>query len=240
MQFSNRKNVVLGALLLLAGSASANTVYDAVSGFSGTNNPNAPWSYLVAGAALSTQQSGTCTGGGISGWWNGVGQPNDATILKNVAAGTVTCSNTVVIPTDHLNLDPESLANVDVRFTAPSSGLYSIAGNFLGDDTNELSHPVQILLNGTQIFSGTIAVFQQTDAFNLSETLNAGDTVDLISSTGSSWTNLGTGLEATLTTGSTVPEPATLPIVSLGFSALLGLACRRRAGAKLRSSDGIR
>lgn len=73
-------------------------------------------------------------------------------------------------------MDPES-GNVSVVFTASSAGTYTITGNFLGIDTGENSHPVEILDDGTVIWKGTISSFGGKDSFNLSETLNKGGTL---------------------------------------------------------------
>ena len=106
---------------------------------------------------------------------------------------------TIRLPGDHLDLDPESAANVRTRFTAPMAGTFVVSGDFLGVDTSENSHAVSILVNGKSAYANTISRFGQRDAFNLTRKLNRGDTVDFLVSTGSACTYLGTGLKAILT-----------------------------------------
>jgi hypothetical protein len=215
---------VSNLILLAAGIAatvSAGPVYDIVAGFSNASNPNGVWSYSYGNGTNPVLFSQPVTNQGQQEWYNGGGQPDSITILQNISGGTITGS-TVSIPNGYLNLDPEEFT-VAVEFTAPSAGSYTINGNFLGNDTNELSHPVQILDNGTSIYSNTIAAFQQAGAFNLTESLNIGDTIEFLVSSpvpGSAWTNLSTGLQGTITSNSAVPEPGTggLMAIALGLA----------------------
>jgi hypothetical protein len=85
---------------------------------------------------------------------------------------------------DHLNLDPEGLASISVRFTAPTSGTYGFTGDFLGDDKYQHAHPVEILVNGSSVYSNTINKYDQSDPFSIQATLTAGDTVDFAVETG--------------------------------------------------------
>ena len=58
------------------------------------------------------------------------------------------------------------------------------------------AHPVEILVNGSSVYSNTISTYDQSDAFNIQATLTAGDTVDFAVETGphGDFGYLGTGL----------------------------------------------
>jgi hypothetical protein len=206
------------------------TTYNAVNDFSIASNPNGVWSYLVSGAPLST--SGHNYGGGQSGldyWWSAQPVPNSEAIFKNVT-GSPTQLLTIVLPPGYLGMDPEAASNVDLRFTVPSTGNYSISGNFLGIDTNEQSHPVEILDGGTAIFNGTISSYGQTDPFSLSETLTAGTVIDFENLTGSSFYYLSTGLELNITSGATnTPEPQAYLLIPAGLAFVAFGILRKRA-----------
>ena len=121
---------------------------------------------------------------------------------------------TLSVPTGYVFMDPES-ESATIRFTAPLAGNYAINGNFLGADTNQNSHPVEILENGSPVFESTISTFGVSTAFSLLEFLSPGDTIAfevLTGSTGCTYCDLTTGLQATITSTSEnpVPEPSSL------------------------------
>jgi hypothetical protein len=142
-------------------------------------------------------------------------------------------SGTVNIPNGYLILDPEEY-NVEVVFTAPSTGLYNISGNFYGDDSIENSHPVEVLDDGSTLYSSSIPSYEETDGFNfLSESLTAGETIAFYVRTGGggcTFCDLSTGLQATITsTGATTatPEPSSL-FTCVGAAALILFLERKR------------
>ncbi len=194
-KFSPLHILVLSACLALNTQAAT---YNAVTDFSLSSNPNGVWTYLYNASLLSSAVTGSGATAGVNYWWNNGGAvPNQAFIGANVSGKTVTISGGIVIPTNVLWMGNQS-NSVDVRFTAPTTGSYSIIGNFLGIDTRQLSHPVKILLNGMAIFSDTISSNNQSDPFNLTETLSAGDVIDFVNYTGSTYTDLNTGLSVTI------------------------------------------
>jgi hypothetical protein len=221
----------LSAVLVVLGCAQslyAGSVYNVVTGFSGTSNPNGVWTYDYNGTAYTSSQEFSILG--LSGWSTGKPVPNSIYILQNVTGSTVT-SSTIQDPTGTLWMDPES-GTVSIVFTAPSAGIYTITGDFLGIDTSENSHPVEILDNGTVIWNGTISSFGGKDSFSLPETLNAGGTLTFYVGTGSSgctYCDLSTGLDGTITGGATtVPEPGTLIMLGSGLLGLIPMLRRKR------------
>jgi hypothetical protein len=91
--------------------------FNAVTDFSATNNPNGVWQYLVGGALLPTPKSIW----GLDYWHNNRPLPYSAAVWHNPTSATIIVGNGLRFPVDHLNLDPEMLASVSVRFTAPTS-----------------------------------------------------------------------------------------------------------------------
>jgi hypothetical protein len=210
------------ACLAFACGAQASS-FNAVNNFSLASNPNGVWSYLVSGALLGNPTSNNPSLVGLDYWWNGQAIPNSSIVAWNSTGSTQTYSSTVVLPTNVLLLDQELNSNVDVRFTAPTTATYTITGFFLGVDTSEVSHSVTILNNGSSIFSGTIATYNQNDPFSLTQTLAAGATLDFESLTPGTASDLGTGLSATIATVSSTPEPGTAALIPGAVLVLYGL-----------------
>ncbi len=225
--------IIIAALIVgvVTPYAHADTTYNMVTGFSHTSNPNGVWTYEYNGTPFSDAQG---ISSALPGWYNGGTQPNSIVILQNVT-GSAFVNLTVTDPTNTLYLDPQS-GSVAVLFTAPSAGTYTIAGNFLGIDSFENSHPVSILDNGLVVWSGTIASYGADDSFNFVETLKAGDTIsfDMGTGTGGSCTycNLGTALSGTVTEADTTstPEPGTVGLTIIGLAFVLTLRKRMARG----------
>jgi len=231
--------VWLSVVLVLLGCAQslyADTDYNIVTGFSATTNPNGVWTYQLNGASYTDSQgSSNPIGAGLPGWWNGGSVPDSLLILQNVTGSTVSYL-TINDPTGTLWLDPES-GNVSVVFTAPLTGTYNITGDFLGIDTGENSHPVEILEDGTTVlYNGTISSYGGEDSFSgvsdLTDiSLNAGDTITfevLTGSSGCTYCNLSTGLQGDITEVGTTPEPSSLILFGSGLLAMAYLLRRKR------------
>jgi hypothetical protein len=215
--------------LAISGVAQA-TTYSAASDFSISSNPNGVWSYLYSNTLLSS----TLSPGTWEAWWSGGAVPNSI-IVGQATSGSVS-DGTVQFGTSYLTMDPES-QTVDVRFTAPFAGTYTITGEFFGADNqnncspNCAAHPVLITdsLSGTIFGPETISTYLQTYTFSLTETLVAGELVNFIAETGTSggcsYCNLSTGLEATI---SSTPLPSAWIIMLTGLAGLGFVAYRRQ------------
>jgi hypothetical protein len=136
--------IIIAALIvgIAAPNARADTTYNMVTGFSNTSNPNGVWTYEYNGTPFTDAQGHS---GVLPYWYNGGTQPDSIAIFQNVT-GSSFVNTSVIDPTNTLYLDPQS-GSVAVLFTAASVGTYTIAGNFLGIDTLQNSHPVSILDN---------------------------------------------------------------------------------------------
>jgi len=210
----NRAATLQAVVFCFAGLAQGQaTTHSALSDFSLAGNPIGAWSCLYNNALMMTPVSNGAIAGLIDwqgavviGYGEGVGKVVQSTPVTAIFDNG---QDSFIFPTDHLFLST-ALGNITVRFTAPSSGLYTVTGDFLGIETAQVAHSVVILLNGAQIVSGTIATYNQSFPFTLTQTLHVGDTVDFVD-IGPSTFLLGymTGLAATI-------APAVPPSINPG------------------------
>ena len=226
----------LGAIfgLLSLGVARSQT-YDVVDDFSLASNPNGTWSY----GDLSSVTSGTLSVytvtdlnadyTGQEAWTTGGSVPVYARVEANVSGSTQTAFNTVLHPTDQVNLDGESFI-ADVRWTAPVTGIYDVSGLFQRNDNSDNSEvDVVIAENSTStLFSADdFITYLSQESFNFVDLdLTAGTTLDFAEAPVTGPYFDAVGLEATITTVA-VPEPSTYALLGLGVLALL-IAARRK------------
>ncbi len=180
---------LVAAVLSLSAFGLATSSYDAVKDFALSTNPNGQWSYLYNNALMKTSINATTSTGQVA--WQ-------AEVLDGYAiqVGTILGSSPFVynlgngdtfnFPTDHLYMSPW-LGNVAVRFTAPSAGQYAVTGDFLGIETEQAAHPVEILVNGSPVMTMTLSTFNQKIPFSFTQTVKAGDTIDFV--------NVGSGAQ---------------------------------------------
>jgi hypothetical protein len=187
--------LVLGAVACHAGQAAAQT-YDAFKQFSIKDNPSEAWSYLAAAQKLTAKLT-TCDGiKKLYCWTNeGTSFPNVAAAEANKTGASAQYAD-VTLPANYLDLDPQGLASVGFQWTAPAAATIHVTGNFLGVASDEASHNVAVLYNGTPLVTYTISRFQQKETFRLHLSVAAGDTIAFTSYTANGGGALSTGLQA--------------------------------------------
>jgi hypothetical protein len=132
-----RAIAVVALLGLHPAVAAATTVWDAVSDFSASSNPNGAWEYGhgSAGWTILPLSNHTTFDLGPTDFWErlpGGEPPNDAREIPIVAKnmGASYFWKTVVVPTGVLWVHPGSANSVLVQWTAPTAGTYSYSGKF--------------------------------------------------------------------------------------------------------------
>lgn len=237
---SEDRRVGVGPLWLMAmcaiaaiGTASRASAANIANEFSATTNPNGVWTYeYLKGSAYTaydaaTQGSAPCALISTSNacYSSGTIFGAQTYLIDNVSGSNIT-GTTQIDPSGYLWMDPQSLG-VEVVYTAAAAGTYAITGDFLGIDVSENTHTVDILDNGTSVWSGTIASYGADDTFSFSEALSAGDTISFQVVGAPYFYNLGTGLDAqvNLQASSSVAEPGMLSLLVL---ALAGVGFMRR------------
>ncbi len=188
-------------LLALSGPVMAGTTYDIVAHFSATKNPIGGFTYLGNGYRLTNAINSTNSGlpEGVAGWSsNGPQNGYYSMVYKNFTKNTISFE-TIVLPPGYLNLDPQSGFST-VTWKAPASGTYTIAGDFLGIDTGEGTHFVQINSGSSATtFGASISSYGQDVPFSFSVSLLRGQVVSFTVEAGSDYHNLSTGLRGTIT-----------------------------------------
>ena len=222
---TSRKSVLISTfatllglvVLVLPGTASA---FSAAGDFSTSSNPNGAWSYgsstsLASAFIPSSIPTNNYGGIGLGGWLGSATGGGDPYVLHNGTAHNVTNNFSIYQP-GQLALQPGGLVQYSiVRWTAPSSGTFSINATFSGLSSLGDSVDVHILLDGISIFNSVVN--PNPASFATSGSLVAGDRIDFVVGNGGNGANEdNTALLATI-----VPEPATLGLVGLGLGCLL-------------------
>lgn len=180
---------LVGAFVFLFGAAQAAT-YDPASdfavGWSAGDNPNGVWSYgyaasptgaltlysaRVVGADSSQQmmwispEHNCCSASPSVGFNNGPAF-DDGNVAQ--AANEVLLVSSV----------SQNLAT-ELVFTAPRTGSYSLQSSFVGDQRG-VGVGVDVVHNGSILFSSSVTRFQQVVSFGADVTLTAGDTLAFV------------------------------------------------------------
>lgn len=213
------KILVLTAVMATA-SAMAGTL-DLANNFNASNNPLASNLFSYGWGGTFTAMSSdvlNCIGTLSDCQSNGLGFPNNEAIIWNGTGATYTTGTVNLFP-GYVDLGAEVDTPPILRFTAPTTTTYSLAGNFIGEDS--VQHPVaaQILVNGGVVFSTTVSAFNTLYPFAQNIALDAGDHLDFIAySPIGDCCFLSAGVGGTITfqdSGTTTPEPGTV-LLSLG------------------------
>src|SRR6185295_17528120 len=189
--------------------------YNAVTNFSGSQNPTGAWSYgyrTPAGVYGSYPSNSNIFGSGTSSW----SQPSLAwccpSLTKNTTGGTLAYGS-IVQPADVLNLHPGPNGERSVlRWTAPGSGSYQLSGRFQGLDSGAgTTTDVLIQHNGVTIYSGAINGYGNQLQYSLNRSVAAMDVIEFSVGVGSNGTfnSDSTGVAATITQTSGEPSDLT-------------------------------
>ncbi len=189
------RKILVPFIVLAAGipaSMSADTVYNVVTDFSATSNPNGVWSYGESpspnGAFTAyTFNASAPAPNSVDFWLNqpfASGFPNYYPLVRhNTSGGAIDNGLGFIFPTDVLSLDPSNDLNTGVRFTAPGDGSYSFTGRFEGlqnvpnGDQTSAAASVYQDLGAAPLVSGDIDASGKLP-FSFLLNLTAGQTVD--------------------------------------------------------------
>lgn len=204
-------------------------IYSAVDDFSLSDyqNVNGVWSYRQ-GVNSSSFLTNPYSDASVQTWRGSFSTiyGNFPYVAKNVSGGPLPPSNQWT--TDLLVMHPsENLTPSVVRWTAPSSGAWRVAGRF--QNATSATSDVTIYQNTTAIFSSAIvASVVNSVSFDQVVTLSAGDFLEFAAGAQGNWGGDGVGLAAVITAQPTgaVPEPTSG--VAITLLSLLGWRWRSR------------
>ena len=234
----SRSLLVAGIGVFLTSVAFAVPIYNPVTDFSITNNPNGVWSLgtesTLGGAftAFSTPTA-NCTTANYQVWNNGGLCTAGPSVANNATGGQfIGDGGSMTQQTTELSLNPSSTLFSVVRWTAPSTGVWSITGFFRAIDTMMATQgsDVHVVVNGSLVFSAGAFTYLLQQPINLTETLLAGQTIDFAVGNGGSATNAVHQFVGLTTEINAAPEPSSVILIGIG-SALLVAVRKRRARA---------
>ncbi len=237
--WQKRRQMALGflavsAAVLSVNMASAETItYDLQQDFSTTQNPNGVWSYDLGGSPITSQISGVygtgwCYMTGAYGYYDG-------SIIIGAASGGLT-PGSIAIHTYSFGGDDS------ITWTSPAAGTIDISGLAWDEDFGGRDAKWTLTVGGQTIaFCPSIDGIQSTDAqasfannVVSGESLNnipvcAGDVVAFTPHTTTQYGHfMGVNMDVVMTT---VPEPSTFVLFSIGAISLLAYAWRKRRQA---------
>ncbi len=220
--------------LIVVALPQAALAYDAAADFSTSNDPNGVWSYgwsTTLGSAFTLDTSNTTAAYGLTGlggWFMGPGPEGGIpSALLNSTANPILLPPFTNFQPGQLTLNMFQSTYSVLRWTAPSSGSFSIAATFSGVSTIGDSADVHVLLNGVSIFDSTVFGFPSPTSYSGTLNLASGDTLDFAVGFGSDGNDHEdtTGLAATIVA---VPEPGTFGLVGAALGCLLPLRFLKR------------
>ena len=217
------------------------TSYNPATDWSISSNPNGIWSYGYLDPSNPSTATNLTLFNTSHNDWDGSHPGVQNWDLNNGAFGAVaenttgsqkTVWSTIQIDPGQLIEHPGNATNLaaDVRFTAPAPMTVDISALYAAADTGGTTTDVHVYVNGVSVFDSTVNGIVGHSGSSTSYSspapiaLTQGETVDFSVGYGAdgAYQNDGTSLAASI---NTVPEPATLSLLSFGALALLA---RRR------------
>jgi hypothetical protein len=214
--------------------------YSVSSDYTTASNPNGVWTYgwtATLGGSLNLYSViTTATDGGSTSAWldpNNDGGASDVPSVGNNSSGQSFVDGSYTLPSGWAYFAP-GLGNgdfSDIRFTAPTGGIYNIDLLFQGGQTAdpyETDSDVYVLTPGGTAFSYNI-VGTGEKGYEGDVSLNAGQTINIavgVDASQLSGLSDNTNLQGTISLAS-VPEPSTWATLIVGAGTLV-LFRRRR------------
>lgn len=235
--------VAAGIVCVSSATIAMAETWNLVDDYAACTNPAGPWTiaYDKADSGYYQMADGHwltgfgCDEGDLWTWRMGNGLPDLPGIVGNLTGADVFFDNfATLFPTEMLAVHPGhsvfGTAGWDgiIRFTAPSTGLYSIAADFGGLAVNgSCNTHVWVGLNNVNIASGDVTGYVKNSGYAYQYidtlTLTAGDHVDF--HVNSYLCAANTGVAVTITE---VPEPATGRCLVAAAIGLLAYISRKR------------
>jgi hypothetical protein len=221
--------------------------FDPVAEWSSSRNTAAgTWQYgtetTIGGPLTLFSKHGSQAATPSYEWWSYDGTLNGPVIAFNSSGGKITIPggpgdpDDIIWPAGELLFAPGGKlgtpANGVLRWIAPASGFYDIAGHFA--DLQGATVSMFILDGNSTLFSSGYGLpgHQPDVPFAVSNIqLSQGEAIDFLVNSGIDDGNDVLGISATITPS--VPEPAALPILALG---VMSLSRRRRRTARSLSA----
>jgi hypothetical protein len=205
-------------------SASFNPATAFEAGFTSAMNPNGVWSYGYSSGFTNsvTLFTNTVQGGFDSSneqlWLTQSINVGDSPAIEYNNGPAFNDGNVAAAANQILLVAGIQGQYADLIFTAPAAGTYTLTGSFTGDQV-DVGDFAGIVSNGSVVFNSTVTSEGQIVTFNNNVTLAPGNTVVFSVGPDSGLQNVG--LNLTVSTEASAPEPSALVLLCIGLIALI-------------------
>jgi hypothetical protein len=164
---------------------------------------------------------------GLGGWFSGLTTDGNPDVLRNNTASPILLPPFTNFQPGQLTLNMFQTTYSVIRWTAPSTGQFSIVATFSAVSTIGGSTDVHVQRNGVSVFDSSVLGFPSPTSYSGTLNLVSGDHIDFAVGFGSNGNDHEdtTALAATIVA---VPEPGTLGLVSVALGCLLSLRFLKR------------